>query len=273
MKRKEFNNCILVRCIELLRSRLPSENYEGAILSAYLIEQSFKSELKKVNPLLVFDRRNISDDKEMCIALGNLSKEELSRLKTSTPKRCIAQMCEYKTKIAACRANLEELFDMRNLIVHSTDELPLDANSIAETAVSALRACARYIIKHSGINVDKFNPLTSKEFEQLQERKLKKRISDIKKTLMKHRKIFKALSQPEITNKFNTNVPKTDNYTWIEETIQCPACSQSSLDKVGMVDFDWNPDGIISSGGYSYHCRVCELALSEYEYEIVCESL
>jgi len=268
MKRKEYNESILKRCIVLLRSRNPSEIYEGAVLSAYLIEQSFKSELKKLNPLLYIDKKNISDEMEVRVVIGKLAKEELNRLKTTTAKRCIAQMCEYKNELVACRANLEELFEMRNLIVHSTDDLPLDANAVAETAVSALRACRKYVIKYSGLFFDKFNPLTSNEFEKLQEKKLNKRISDLKSMLKEHKKIFQKLNKTEITHKIHSNLPGTDRYTWIEETVECPACEQLSLDKVGAVDFDWNPDGILTSGGYRYQCRVCELALSEYEYEI-----
>lgn len=76
------------------------------------------------------------------------------------------------------------------------------------------------------------------------------------------------MNQSEVSQKIRTNLPKTDNYTWIEETIECPACEQLSFDKIGAVDFDWNPDGVLTCGGYSYQCRVCGLGLTEYEYEI-----
>lgn len=122
MKRKEYNESALQRCIELLQSRDANEVYEGVVLSAYLIEQAFKAELKKVNLLLYFDKKNISDEMEVRVAMGKLSKEEWKRLKTSTAKRCIAQMCEYKKELSQYKANLEELFEIRNLIVHSTDD-------------------------------------------------------------------------------------------------------------------------------------------------------
>lgn len=83
-----------------------------------------------------------------------------------------------------------------------------------------------------------------------------------------HKKIFERLTQAEISQKIHSNLPKTDSCTWIGETVECPSCEQLSLDKVCTVDFDWNPDGIIASGGHRYQCRVCELELSEYEYEI-----
>jgi rubrerythrin len=269
MKRKEYNESILERCTELLQSCCPNNIYEGLVLSAYLIEQSFKSELKKVNPLLYFDKKCISDEMEVRVALGKLSKEELNRLKTSTAKRCVAQMCEYKNELAAHKANLEELFKIRNSIIHSTDDLSLNEDSIAETAVSALRACRKYVIKYSGISADKFNPLTSSEFEKMQEKKRKKRIRELKEKIKGHKKIFEKLNQLERSQKIHSNLPKTDTDTWIEDTVQCPACGQLSLDKVGTVDFDWNPDGIIESGEYRYHCRCCELKLSEYEHEII----
>lgn len=269
MKRKEYNENILIRCTDLLQSRDQNEIYEGVVLSAYLIEQAFKSELKKVNPLLYFDKKNVSDEMEVRIAMGKLSIEELNRIKTSTAKRCIAQMCEYKSELAAHKANIEELFEIRNLIVHSTEDLSLDENSLAETAVSALRACRKYVIKYSNISSGEFNPLTSNEFEKLEKKKWKKRISDLKATLGEHKKKYEKLSQSEISQRIHSNLPRTDKQTWIEETVECPGCKQSSLDKVGTVDFDWNPDGILAGGGYHYQCRVCELELSEYEYEIV----
>lgn len=206
---------------------------------------------------------------EVRVALGKLSKEELGRLKTSNAKRCIAQMCEYKNELAPHKANFEELFEIRNSVLHSTDDFSVDENSVAETAVSALRASRKYVIKHSGVSVGEFNPLTSAEFEKLQERKYNKRISDLKDRLKEHKKIFEKLDEKEVSSKLRTNLSKLDSYTWIEETFECPACEQTSFDKVGAVDFDWNPDGVITSGGYHYQCRVCELELSEYEYEIV----
>lgn len=268
MKRKEYNESILERCTELLQSRDSSEVFEGVILSAYLIEQAFKGELKKINPLLYFDKKSISDEMEIRIAMGKLSREDSGRLKTSNAKRCIAQMCEYRSELAPHRANLEELFEIRNSILHSTDDFSIDENSVAEAAVSALRACRKYVVRYSGISSDEFNPLTSTEFEKLQEKKYNKRISDLKNTLDEHKKDFEKLDQREVANKIRANLPKIDSYTWIEETVECPACEQSSFDKVGAVDFDWNPDGIITSGGYHYQCRVCELELSEYEYEL-----
>lgn len=269
MKRKEYNESILERCTGLLQSRDPSEIFEGVILSAYLIEQAFKNELKRVNPLLYFDKKNISDEMEVRVVMGKLSKEEMKRLKTSNAKRCIAQMCEYRSELGVYKANLEELFEIRNFILHSADDFSVDRNLMAETAVSAIRACRKYVIRHSGISANEFSPLTSAEFEKLQERKHDKRVSDLKDTLKEHKKIFEKLGQVEVSQKIRINLPKIDSCTWIEETIECPACEQSSLDKVGTVDFDWNPDGVITSGGCHYQCRVCELDLSEYEYEMV----
>lgn len=208
IKRKEHNESVLKRCIELLQSSDSNEVYEGVVLSAYLIEQVFKAELKRVNLLLYFDKKNISDEMEIRVAMGKLSKEEWKRLKTSTAKRCITQMCEYKKELGQYKANLEELFEIRNFIVHSIDDFYLNENSIAETAVSALYACRKYIIKHSGISPDEFNPLTSKEISKLEEKKRKKRINDLKATLGKHKKIFEKLNQQEVFQRIRVNLPK-----------------------------------------------------------------
>jgi hypothetical protein len=77
------------------------------------------------------------------------------------------------------------------------------------------------------------------------------------------------LGEVEALRRIKENFPKTDRYSWVEETGICPACEYESFDKIGSVDFDWNPDGIIESGGYGHHCRVCELDVSEYEFSLI----
>jgi len=269
MERKEYNKSVLRRCIKLLKSRCLDEVYDGIVLAAYLIEQSFKSELRKINPLLYFDRRNISDKTELLLAMGKIPNKEVLRLKTCTATRCISQMCECNSALRQHRANIEELFVMRNFIIHSTDDFSFDKKFAAETAVSALRSCREYITKHVGITSKEFNPLTTDEFEKLQETERGERINDLKGDLNEHKKIFNKLKPLEVTQKILAKLPKTDSTIWIEETGVCPACKQLSFDKIGTVDFDWNPDGMEANGQFYYQCRVCELELSEYEYELV----
>ena len=241
IKRKEYNKNILERCTELLRSHDSSEIYEGVVLSAYLIEQAFKSELRKINTLLYFDRKNITDGTAISAATGKLSKEELMRLKTITANQCVTQMCKCKEELQNYKAKFEELFKIRNFILHSTDDLSLclDKNSASETSVSALRACRKYVVKYSGMVSDEFNPLTSSEFEKLEKDALNKRIVHLKIILKEHKKVFQRLSKQEVSLNIHNNLPKIDKYTWIEQTIRCPACKQLSFDKVGTVDFDW----------------------------------
>lgn len=268
VKRKDYNRTVIKKCVELLKSHDFNDVCDGAVMSAYLIEQVFKLELKKINPLLYFDRKSISDDMEIRIALGNLSEEECGYFKTISAKRCVMQMCECKKDLKMHKANFEELFNIRNFILHSVDNFIFERNKIAETSVSALRVCQKYIKKYSGISSSEFNPLTSDEFNELHKRELNKRMSALKKILKEHKENVEAYGQQEIDRRINI-MPETDNCTWIEETFECPACGYSSFDKIGAVDFDWNPDGIIEGCGFGYSCRVCGLDLSEYEYELV----
>jgi hypothetical protein len=201
-------------------------------------------------------------------------EEELSieEFRSNNAKRCIALMCEYRKELAPHKANLEELFWIRNNILHSTDDLVPDKSSAAETAVSALRVCRKYVISHSGVPSHAFDPLTSREFQKLQKKERNTRVSNLNATLREHRKIFEGVDKPEVARRIAINRPRTDSCTWIEETMECPACGQCSLDKVGAVDFDWNPDGVLAGSGVHYQCRVCDLELSEYEHELVSSS-
>ena len=269
MKRKDYNKNIVERCTTLLKSRDSSEIFEGVVLAAYLLEQVFKTELKILNPLLYFDDKSISDVMQIKIAMKKLSQEEeLKRLKTNNAKQCIVQICEYRNELNSYKANFEELFEIRNSILHSIDDFSVNENSAAETAVSALRACSKYIAQYSGISAREFNPLTSKEFEKLQEKKHDERIANLKITMGEYKEIFEKLSPIEISKKINAKT-KTDSCTWVEETAECPACEQYSFDRIGEVDFECNPDGVMTTGGYHFACRVCGLTLSEYEYELV----
>jgi len=131
-----------------------------------------------------------------------------------------------------------------------------------------LRACRGLILKHCGISTRKFNPLTSREFDALQEAGKKRRLTALEERIADHRSEFEKLTELEVADRIRSNIPRLDGMTWIEDTVDCPACGQMSLDKVGAVDFDWNPDGILAGGSIRYQCRVCELDLSEHEYEL-----
>ena len=265
------NENILKICIKALKSRRSNEVYDGIKLAAYLVEQAFKSELRKINPLLYFDRKNISDKTALLAAEKKMSSEELFRQKTCSATQCISAMTEYSPDLKSHAANIKELFVIRNFILHSTDDFSFEQNAHVETAVSALRACRKYITKNMGISSNEFNPLTTSEFEELQRKEHGKRINGLKAVLKKHKKRFNKLNPSEVKQKNLTNLPTTDNTTWIEETQNCPACKQPSFDKIGTVDFDWPPEGMDAYGKFYYQCRVCELELSEYEYELTKE--
>lgn len=74
------------------------------------------------------------------------------------------------------------------------------------------------------------------------------------------------LSQLEIKERINNNEPKGFLLgKWTHHTIKCPACGQSSLDKfTGGANIE-NRD--ISHTEFIYHCRVCDLNITEEEYK------
>ncbi len=269
--RIEYNKSLLEKCLDLLRSRNQPDRYEGVTLAAYLIEQTFKFYLKELNPLLYFERKS-SEEPEIKIVTGILTDEEIKSFATVKAQRCIAYICIYKPDLAPYRHNLEELFEIRNYIIHSVDDFLYDSVSATETAVSALRFCRDYVASYLGISQHELNPLTSEDFERFQSEEREKKIKVILDNIRDHRKIYKHLSEDKVQERIDTNLVETDEMMWVEETVECPACNQISLDKIVTVDFDWNPDGVLELSGHHYLCRVCELELSSYEYDIAVDS-
>lgn len=266
--RIEYNKTLLNKSLDSLRSHDESERYEGVTIAAYIIEQTFKFYLRDLNPLLYFERRN-SENHEMRIATEALTEEDIKSFPTVKAQKCITYMCLYKLDLEPHRQNLEELFNVRNYIVHSIDDFLYDSDSATEAAVSALRFCRDYISEYLGINRENLNPLTTEDFERFQREERQKKISSIQSIVSDHRKIFEKLSKEAVVERLDKNLVEKSETTWVEETIECPSCKQHSLDKVVTVDFDWNPDGILELSGHHYLCRVCGLELSSYEYELI----
>jgi cell division protein FtsB len=241
----------------------------GAILAAYLIEQAFKSELRRLNPLLYFDKRTLPEEQALSIAAGTASTEAVSKLRTASARVVVMQVCLLRKDVAAYRAVLDELFRIRNCLLHSVDDLETDTTAIAETCVSALRGCRKYVSRIAKVKAGSVNPLTSAQFEALQVREHRKRLSAIAAKLADHQERFSSLSPDEIERRRAINFGSSDGMVWVENTSVCPACGNEMLDQIVSVDFDWNPDGIITSSGVEYRCRICDLRLTEYELELI----
>ena len=268
LSRIEYNKSLLEKCLALLRSHDETDKYEGVVMASYLIEQTFKIYLKELSTMLYFERRN-SEESEIRIVTGALTDEDIKNFTTVRAQKCIVYMCAYKSDLAPYRHNLEELFDIRNYIVHSIDNFLHKPNAAVETAVSALRFCRDYIAQYLGIRKRDLNPLTSKDFERFQSEARENKLKIILDGIKDHKKMYKKLSRGEIQKRIDTNLVKTDEMMWVENTFECPACNEISLDKIVTVDFDWNPDGTLELSGHHYLCRVCELELSSYEYGIL----
>jgi len=86
-------------------------------LLAYLLEQSFKSELRQINPLLYFDRKFISEETEIRIARNELSGDDARHIRTSGVRKVVGQCALLTSNYFHIKPNLDELFEMRNHIV------------------------------------------------------------------------------------------------------------------------------------------------------------
>lgn len=268
MDRKDFNAHIIRRCMDLLKSRSEVEVYEGIILAAYLIEQSFKTSIRKMNPLLYFETFNENAAVIAQLMRGDLPHEKLLSLKTINAKKIIQLMCELNSDLKPNQANFEELFAVRNIIIHATDDVPAPETS-AETAVSALNAARDYVVTCANITGSEFNPLTSTHFEILQKARRETRISSLMDNIHHHEEIHDALSADEIKNRISNNKPKEDSMTWIESTTTCPACNEECFDEVVSVDVDVSDGQTTMNGGSSWLCRVCGLELTPYEINLI----
>jgi hypothetical protein len=265
MTRKEYNNNVLNKCLSLLKSRSEFDVYAGVILAAYIIEQSFKSELKMINPLLLYVGSRISGSDALKIATNSLPTGKV--IKTINASKCVEYICNAPSNLSSHKPNIKRLFQVRNMLLHSIDDIP--ETSIAEIAISALRACRDHINEYCNLDFAK-NPLSSKEFEQLQKQEREKIVQELKELIGKHKSIFDGIPTAEVKNR-NNDIPKLDPLAIIHTTGICPACGQESFDEIITADFEYGPDGELESehAFTIFRCRVCELELDGYDYEIV----
>jgi len=265
MKRLIYNRNVLKECLENLKSTDILEVCDGAVQAAYLIEQALKSHLRKINPLLYYDRRNLKEEDEVGIVLGSLTEEQARKLKTAGGRQCILYICAAKNEFAEHKSNLIELFELRNEVLHSIEDFNKDLGTIAESATSALKACKNLISDFLEFDSEKINPLTSKEFSKLLLQRYKLRMQQLTEQVERHRQDYLKKNNKQVLTKADLE----SEMSWIEDVYECPACANNSFSKVCEVDFDWNPDGIITSSGCSYICTECGLSLSEYEFGLV----
>jgi len=245
---------------------------EGIILAAYLVEQSFKTALREINPLLIFETAGVTSEKIAKLINGNLSAIELLKLKTIPARKLITLICEFKTELKIGEKNFLELFDVRNAIIHSTDDVPASDNSV-ETAVSALKTARNLIGICTNIPSNQINPLTSRDFEKLQAERRAARETLIKGKIREHQVIYNQLSRDEIQRKIKENKPREDSMTWIETTVRCPACGEDSFDAITSVDVDVSDGQTTMDAGSSWFCRVCGLDLTDYETDLAYTAL
>lgn len=265
MNRARFNRTLLEKCISNLRSSDIADRCEGAVWASYLIEQAIKTELRRMNPLLYYDRRGMNSETEVKIAQDSHSHEEERKLKTISARQGLVALSACKPDVEQGRAVFYELLEWRNFLLHSVNSLGDQDDSFAESAVSALKAFRGPISRLLGIRAHEIDPLTSREFLALQARQEEKRLESLKNKIHESRESFQT--GKHVIDR-NTNSNRTDQSSWVEETYECPSCEQGTLNKICSVDFDWNPDGIITSAGCSFHCSTCDLELSEHEYNL-----
>jgi hypothetical protein len=251
-----------------LRSTDEYDRFNGAIFSAYLVEQAFKAHLKKINPLLSIDMRSHSIEQLYLYIDSQSSNKDSKKLKSIKAKDALSLVALNDRVINSAKANIQELFDIRNEILHSIEDINLDGELVSETSVSALKAANKYISKFLKVSKSKISPITSKSFEVLQEKLHAKRKKTILQRLITHRKSFELLNISQVSERVNTPILgflNADGSVWVEDEVECPACKQVSLQKIGSVDFEWEDGEVVPHGGYEFHCKVCDLKLSEYE--------
>lgn len=270
MLRWTFNGHVVRRCIDLLKSKNDHEIYESVIHAAYLIEQSFKEELRQINPLLYFETSNLSPERLAQLAKGTIPMEELLKLKTISAQKLIQLMCEIHPDLKSKQEKFLELCHLRNIILHSTDSFPV-IETAAEAAASAIDAARTYIISCSDLAEEDVNPLSSREFDELQRQKVLDRLELLKTKLEYYKAEYNKLSQEEKKGRSVKNKPKENEQSWIEATRECPACKEDMFDEIVTVDFDISDGLVTGDAGSTWVCRICELELSKYEMNLIGE--
>lgn len=226
----------------------------GALLSEYLVKEALRAK----NPLAPYDLDRLNN------AHGTL-KKILESGPEDAPEARHADISVLLGRAEALEVLAQQHIELiarvkgvRNGIMHNAHQ-DIDDLRCQLELIQTFSDHAQAYKDTLGLELD---PEKAKRFAQLNaqivtmiEERLENRIAEAKAT-------WAALSKAEQDARKATPVLDGDEFE-IVGPMACPACGNKSFHYIGYVDFDWNPDGVITLSSAWLTCRLCEVKIDE----------
>lgn len=248
------------RVVECLSVKEDQAIHEAVVWIHIILEDLFKSENKRRSPFLYYDLSRDTENKITQILQGKTKD-----LKTSSLLVSMEYFLSGNNKYSSIRGEVELINKARNHLCHSIEETTLESAFMAEAISSVLKTLLSLLVKNygpilvSGLKAEKerLNSQNNVFIDQI--------LTQIKKTIQEKHIYYLTLSDEVVIHLTKQEPEITDRDIFISDTVRCPACTQMTFDGISVVDYDHEAGGV-SGVDTQYHCRVCKLEMSDYEF-------
>ena len=267
---KKLKNYTSYRSVDLLEEAVacflesadnPLKLVESIIFSCIAIEKIIREKLQIINPALILSEIDP-------FAIAKLSKKENQLIKKPLKKIKIKSaniLTLFNRFFLFCegvkyRNGLERLFEIRNEIVHSSNEY------VNESLINIIltKYAFPFMKMYSGI----FDKKLWEEINRMAKIAHDMFQVDLNKKITAAKKKFDLLSEHTLKQKLESKLILGLDESEERLNLICPACRKLTTSLVAGIDIDYNPDGPPTTNVYSYTiCRACNLELDSIEYK------
>lgn len=239
---------------------------ETIVLSCITIEAIVREKLRKINPALLLDQIDpvsialLSNKKDKLITTPT---KEISDIRTANISILIDRYLMFYRK-SGYKDGISSLFNLRNRILHASQDNVIDKYSLT---LLLTRSIFPFIKSYVKVSEDKWSQIEKIKKVAYNDFKL-----DLVQKIIAFKEHADKMTKKEKDELFNEKPFIDENETSLSDNLLCPSCKYSSTTLVSGVDFDWNPDGVMTNGYYLARCRVCEIELDKNEFEEIADN-
>lgn len=239
---------------------------ETVVLSCITVEAIVREKLKKINPALLLDQIDpvsialLSNKKDK---LATTPVKEISDVKTANISVLIDRYLMFYRK-SGYKDSINSLFNLRNRILHAAQDNIIDKYNLTLLLTRSIFPFIKNYVKVSEdkwFHIEKIKKIAYSDFKL-----------DLVQKIVEFKEHADKMTKEEKEQLFKEPPYVDKDEESLANNLLCPACGYSSVSLVSGVDFDWNPDGILTNGYYLARCRVCEIEFSKNEFEEIADN-